>query len=409
MKAGKWKSGVVLFLLGMVSVHSVVLWQTHDLILQGYGDFAALYTAGTLVQRGQASAMYDRRVQWAVQQEFSSTVTIRNGPLPYIRPPFEALLFVLLAYLSYPVASMVWMAVKVLILLGIPFLLQPHLLRDRLLPASIEGLLCLSFFPVVFDLLQGQDAILLLLVFVLAFTALQRGADFRSGLFLALGLFKFHLVIPIVLVLLLRRKTRVLIGFLLTAFALVLISVALVGWAGLLGYPKYLWDLNQASGVGVIKSQSMPNFRGLITVYVGRAPLPGHAHWFLVPIAIAGIVFTAWVWRGTDNHDPRLSSAGFSLAIVMTILTSYYAYSYDMTLLILPILVLGGSFLRSVELQGWPQGIFLSSAALLLFSPLYWFLILRLDQFYWIVLVELLLVVSMAWAMKIWRRGLTMD
>lgn len=388
----------------MVVLHAGLLWQMRDFIAQGYGDFTAFYTAGKMVGRGQASSLYDRRAQWEVQQEFASTVRIRQGPIPYLRPPFEALLFALFAYLPYPLAWCLWMALKICILFTVPWLLRPYMPGGPWISIPVSVLLCLSFFPVAFDLLQGQDVVLLLLLFTLAYRAMQRRADWTAGIFFALGLFKFHLVIPVMLVLLLRRKLRVVLGFLATASVLLLVSAALVGWTTLQAYPHYLWELNRAYGVGMVAPEIMPNVRGLIGVFAGAVTAPVYTNGLVAIAALAGIIFTAWIWHSGDDDDPLLSSAGFSLAVLVAILTSYYAYSYDMTLLLLPILLLGGTFLRSLDLHRWPARIFVACVALLLLSPFFWLLILRSSQFYWVGLTILLLLsVSLAWMMRVWR------
>ena len=74
--------------------------------------------------------MYDRRAQWQVQQEFASSVKIRRGPLPYVRPPFESLLFLPLAYFKYPLSCVLWGAFKIFILLTVPFVF-PRLAANR--------------------------------------------------------------------------------------------------------------------------------------------------------------------------------------------------------------------------------------------------------------------------------------
>ncbi len=63
----------------------------------------------------------------------------------------------------------------------------------------------LTFVPALLCLVQGQDSLLLLLLVVLAFTALRRGRAFAAGCWLGLGLFKFQLVLPIVVVLVLTQ------------------------------------------------------------------------------------------------------------------------------------------------------------------------------------------------------------
>jgi len=296
------------------------------------------------------------------------------------------------------------MAVKVFILFAIPFLLRPQVVHEPLLPAAAGGILALGFFPVAVDLLLGQDAILLALIFVLAFTALLRGAEFRCGILLALGLFKFHLVLPIVLVFLLKRKGRICAGVLSAALVLLLISLFLVGWIGLVHYPKYLWSLNEMQHVGVVTPQAMPNFRGLAGALLGGRGAQSQFAPLFLAIAILGAIFTAHVWFSNGRDDPRLTSAGFSLCLVVAILTSYYAYSYDMTLLIIPLWVLGGTFLNRRAVPRWPRSLFLAGMGLLLFTPLLWFLVLRSSQFYWVALLILLLLCgSLASTIKQWQ------
>jgi hypothetical protein len=386
VKAERLKSGVLLFLVGMVLVNAAVLWQLRGSIFQGYGDFANFYTAGKLVRDGHARELYDQGLQWRTQQEFASTVKVRGGPLLYVRPPFEALLFLPMSYLKYPVACVVWLAIKVLILVAVPFLLHT---APPWPSGAIQGLLCLGFFPIGVDLLQGQDSVLLLLILVLSFSLIKRGDDFWCGACLGLGLFKFHIVVPVVLVLLLRGKFKVILGCLSTALVLGLISLSLVGWEGITGYPKYLWELNR---VGFAAPGNMPNLRGLIASF-GAARNSRAVAWFLGIAEGAGILFSAHVWRRNSNNGPLSLSAGFSLTIAVTVLTSYYLYSYDMTLLLLPVLLLGGGTLRGHIPQDWPHRLFVIPMVLLFFSPIYWGALFRFGGFSRLAFVTILLCV----------------
>lgn len=290
---------------------------------------------------------------------------------------------------------MLWGAVNVVILLAIPFVLRSVRDDPGAISPTLAGLIALAFFPVAFNLLQGQDAVVLLLVFWFVFAFLRRGADFRSGMCLGVGLIKFHLTIPIALIFLLRRKTRLVLGFLTTALILAVVSTTVVGWPALVGYPRYLWELNRATGVGFITASSMPNIRGLLAafgVYQDSLLVTG----VLWAIEICGIIFTAYVWRPGADDDQTLLTVGFSLSIVMTILTSFYVYAYDMTLMLIPILQLGSLFLQDLRKQPWPQRILASCVVLLLLTPIYWVLIFRFHRFYWMALVLLIMALSLA-------------
>lgn len=394
MKEVRLKRALILALVSFAVLHGLIWWQLHDSVFRGYGDFASFYTAGKIVQHGESARLYDRRLQWQVQQEFASSVKIRRAPLPYVRPPFEALWFLPFAYLNYPTALLVWTAVKIVALLGVPFLLAQGSAADSGLPLRpwLQGLLCLGFCPVALDLLQGQDSILLLLVLTLVFTSLRRGADFRSGIYLGLGLFKFHLVVPMFVVLLLKRRTRAVLGFLCVASGWLLISLALVGRSGLIAYPEYLWSLNQAPDVG-INSSVMPNIRGLLTPFTGQERVPLWALGALLSVLALGILSMATMWPA--NEDGGLNRAGFSFCIVVTLVTSYYTAGYDLTLLILPLLLTGGIFARGAGIWGWPRILYGAAAALLLCSPLYW-LLLSVNEFFRMALVLLALIISLS-------------
>ena len=395
MTASRFKPALILTLASFAALHAFIFWQLHDSIFRGYGDFASFYTAGKIVQQGESARLYDRGLQWQVQQQFAGSVKIRNGPLPYIRPPFEALLFLPFAYLDYPVAFMAWTGLKVMALFAVPFLLVREAggLAPVLSP-GLQGVLSLGFFPIAFDLVQGQDSILLLLVLTLAFTSQQQGSGFRAGAWLGLGLFKFHLVIPLFLVLLLTRRVRATLGFIGVAALLCLLSVAVVGWPALAAYPSYLWALKEAPALAGMKGNAMPNIRGLLTPFVGQGRVPLPVQGALLVISIVGVLGMARVWpAGGDSLRNRV---GLSFCIVVTICTGYYANSYDLTLLLLPLLLLGGVLAGNRMLRGWPRTLCGVCVGLLLCSPLYWILALRIDEFYWTAWVLIAFAVGLA-------------
>src|SRR5271169_552216 len=104
-------------LLCMALENGVMFWKSRVPIRQGYGDFSSFYTAGVLVRRGMGAELYIRDAQWRVQQEFSPEVKRGSGPLPYIRPPFEALLFSAFARWPYSSAVLLWTGLNLALLL----------------------------------------------------------------------------------------------------------------------------------------------------------------------------------------------------------------------------------------------------------------------------------------------------
>jgi len=185
----------ILFLaaaLGWMAIaNAVMLWNTRFQIQHGYGDFASFYTAGTQVRRGLGTDLYNHAAQWRVQQEFAAGVTIRQIPLPYIRPPFEALLFSLFAAWPYPTALLLWTILKLALLIAIPFIVLRGRPWNEPIPLWAVGFLTLGTFPEFMDLLMGQDAPLVAFLFEISYWQLDSHRDALAGFILGLALFKF--------------------------------------------------------------------------------------------------------------------------------------------------------------------------------------------------------------------------
>ena len=393
MDTRKFKLGLILCLSGFVLVNANLLWRVRDLLVEGYGDFASFYTAGKILEQHEGKRLYDPHLAWSIQQEFAPRVEIRRGPLPYIRPPFEALLFLPFAYLSYPTAYAVWTALKICLLLPIACLLEPGIPgRSLSLPGTLfRWLVSLAYFPVAFDLRQGQDAVLLLLILCLALQSLENESDFRAGIFLGLGLFKFTLTMPLLLVFLIRRKFRFVSGFFGVAAVLLGLSVMVSGWSTALAYPQYLWTLKDTAP-GLTAVRLMPNLRGLLAALGVEG---GPTNWVLGGVAILALIGTARIWEFGESHGRPHFRSGFSLAIVVALVTSYYSLSYDLSLLLIPILTLNPKLLEERRL-GSMRALFLACLGLLLFTPLYWVMLLRFDRSDWIAPILLLFAIGLA-------------
>jgi glycosyl transferase family 87 len=361
-------------LLWMAVGNGIVLWKSRVAMGKGYGDFANFYTAGTLVRRGLAAELYNSDAQWKVQQEFSSEVKMRRGPMRYLRPPFEALLFSVFAAWPYAKALLLWTVFKLALLSAIPFVVVRGRFWKESFPLWATALLVLGTFPAFIDLLMGQDALLLAFLFAIAFWQLATDRDAAAGFTLGLALFKFQLAIPFVVTLWIAGRKQVLPGFAASASAVLAISAALVGWKGLLKYPGYLLALNQTTGVGIAPEIQM-TLRGLLTLFVGRLPYPGRIHWVLAPVALAAIVYTGLIWRRAGK---RFLAEGFGLAGIVAIVTSYYACSYDLLLLIVPLLAMRTRPDDAPKADRVTRYLETAGVLLLLLTPAYWFAKLQL-------------------------------
>ena len=194
-------------------------------------DFSEFYAAAQMVRQGLGRDLYDLRTQ----AEFQSRV----APVQvfYNHPPFETLIFLPLTYFDYRAAYMLWTLISVGMLAGAARLIESHthvsatIFRYTRIPVDfgLAFLVFLTFAPVTTSLLLGQDSMLMLLIYTLVFVLLQSGAEFRAGCVLACGLFKFQLIVPFVLILLLRRRGAAARGFGVAGSLLILASIGVSG------------------------------------------------------------------------------------------------------------------------------------------------------------------------------------
>src|SRR5260370_20818378 len=156
-------------LVWMAITNGAILWNTRVEVRKGYSDFASFYTAGTLVRRGRGAELYNHKTQWNVQQEFASEVKIRQGPLPYIRPPFEALFFSVFAAWPYVTALFIWTCLKLALLAASPFVVVRRRSWQAQTPLLAVALLTLVTFAGFMEMLIGHYAPLLVFLFRISY------------------------------------------------------------------------------------------------------------------------------------------------------------------------------------------------------------------------------------------------
>jgi hypothetical protein len=190
----------------------------------------------------------------------------------------------------------------------------------------------------------------LLLLVVLAFTTLRQNREFACGCWLALGLFKFEIVLPMTLVLVLTQSksaTRALVkGFGLIALLLAGLSAAIAGWSVFSVYPKFLLHLQAQPFAGVVP-HVMANFRGLVSVVFHRDGTPLAIASLAICSALT-VLKTVHHWKGA-RLAPESSLAGnnrhefdlaFANTVLFTLLVSYHLNPHDLSLLLFPIFIL---------------------------------------------------------------------
>jgi hypothetical protein len=355
----------------------------------GYGDFSAFYCAGKMIQQGQGHDLYNLEIQRAVRKHTVPKALIIGEGLPFFHPAYEGLIYAALAYLPYQQAYLLWNALGMLMLLAALLLLRSQLGS----PLNSMGFLvagALGYFPVAEIFIHGQDDALLLVVVAAAYMSLARGRDRTAGAILALGLFKFHLILPIAVILLFQRRWRFAQGFSAGAAAVVALSIAATGLAGAQQYARLMLNLDRMpeNYISAFTVQ-MPNIRGsLTTIFSSWAP--SGATKLAVLLLSAAVILYAGKAASRRSADLKV---GLSVAITAAILVSYHANIHDLSLLVFPLLFLAERLLAQPSRGG---ALHWTLILLLVFSPLYHVVLRCSNLLFWPILGLFVLLVRKA-------------
>jgi hypothetical protein len=360
---------LLLYLGCMVGIHSAIGFVAWDGLATGYQDFTIFYSASQIVRQGLGEHLYDEAVEWRVQHEVAPRVASRNAALPYMHAPYEVLAFLPFSYFSYGRAYVLWNLTNLAILAILPALLKPHLPALQHCPWALWILSFLAFFPAFLSMLEGQDVVLLLLLYTLTFVALKKNDWFLAGCWLALGLFRFQLVAPFLLIMLLKRKWKLLAGSLITGAGLAIISAAIIGWQGVIRYPHYIWSLEHHLGRSILPPRDSPNLRGLVEQVFARWASPSVILIVVIAASVGAILLFLRKWHCLDESQHL--DLIFSLTLLVTLLVSYHGMFYDFTLLLLPVLVVLNHILLRLPESRRPSIGLLAPIAILFFTPLY--------------------------------------
>lgn len=325
--------------LALIAVYyTVIFLGFRDLVLHGASDFSSFYAAGTIVRSGHGEQVYDYAAQKKAQEGFIRDLKFRSGPLLYAHAPFELLLFLPLACLTYPAAFGLWLGCNLIFLFTVPFVVRAYLpgIHDRI-PSIL--LVFGFFFPATLALIHGQDSILILLLFTSFYAAIKRGDDKAAGLSLALAAFKPQLLLVVLAAMVWQRQWKILTWFLKGSAILLLVSFAIVGWKGVLGFPHFLlWFDRLPPEISGAYPHAMPNLRGALFTMLGSR-LSAGALKFTTAGATIGVL---GIMLNKIRKIPRETENGLHLGFIMVLtpLLAYHANTPDFVLLLLPFLLI---------------------------------------------------------------------
>lgn len=317
---------------GSIIFHLAILWESRKEIAAGYGDFIIFYTGAQIINDGKSKELFKVETQNAYQAKFD--VPQLEWPLPFNHAPYELFLFLPLVHFSYPVAHAIWSGLNLVFLIALlrwllPYVDSPH--------SFFIGASVFAWFPTMETFRLGQDSILSAALLLAVFIALKRKRDGWAGFFLALGLYKPQLALPMAGAFLVARRWTSLAVFSVTGAILVTVSLIMVGWQGVFDFISILRSMEDYSFI--IYPRNMPNVRGLLYVTFETLNLKMAAGAVGVAISLALLGLSLYLWRQEVDAQDLAFDLMFSLTLITTVLISYHLYAHDLFLLVLSLIL----------------------------------------------------------------------
>lgn len=315
------------------------------------GDFLQEWVGGYIVRAGDYARFYD--LEYARELEHDEGLIgfewNEHRFLPIVYPPFYYVAVSPLSLLSVRTAAGVWALLMIACLVGAGWLLIWHgrkelpKLSPWLLPAS------LFFMPLIENLTSSQKGSLCLLILSGTFVLFDRRKPYWAGLVFGLLAFKPQLTLVIAFAMLLSGQWRFVLGGATTGLALGAACLAMGSdvCQQYVAFSTGAADYLHTSGYDLTKSHCLYGFFTLLasgeaTVFVKGLALAS----FLGVGALLYIVLRRGVRPGTPGWAVQ-----FSALVLASVLVSPHLFTYDLTILLLPIFLLGIALARR---SSWP-------------------------------------------------------
>lgn len=282
-------------------------------------DFSHYWVASSLALTGQATAVYDSP-KFIAAQEAKFKVKF---PIPWFYPPTFLVVVLPLALLPYIPSLIAWLAITLSGYLVILRRIAPH-------PATIW--LALAFPGTFQNFFHGQNGFLSAALIGGGLLFLDE-FPLAGGFLLGLVSYKPHLMVLIPVALIAGKRWRALISSLVAASVMVLSSFVLFG------KDVWLFFMNNLLLPMKLLENGMLPVNKMVTIFSATLEFGAGLYLALfiqvcVMLVVAMAVFFVW-------HQNRPLSIRASVLVIGILLFTPYLFSYDLTLLALPLAWLG--------------------------------------------------------------------
>ncbi|HSL30100.1 MAG TPA: glycosyltransferase family 87 protein [Anaerolineales bacterium] len=312
----------------------VGIWNrfVNDPVQRTGSDFIAFYSAGRVAQNQGISAVYDPRLQQMIQQEEVGFTLAPGQVLLYNHLPFLVPLLQIIVSENYVASLHRWvLLLMILYILSVVVLStisrQSGFNQESTVLTAVGALL---FLPVFFSLMNGQDTAILFLGASIWMYGLLSGKEYLAGLGLSLTTVRPHIAL-ILAVPMFFRSTRVFAAFLVGSLLLVLISISILGRAGVQDFIEILFLSAGGEWYGM-KESAMYNLIGLLSRTTPWLPA-ATIRWLGWILYAGAMVVLSLLWLRTREARNGL----IGLSIIFALFFVPHLHFHDLALLLIPI------------------------------------------------------------------------
>ena len=313
-----------------VALAVFLVWLIFDQRNRG-ADFAAYYAAGQMIRDGHTSELYSVPAQALYQNALH-----RQPWVPFCHLPIEVACLVPFTHFVYSTAYVLWCFFNLACVALSFWILRSF--RENMPRVAFWAALAV---PLTANVLCGQDAGLLLLIYAWAYVSLARGDDVAGGCALGLGLLHYGLTIPFLAMLAPQVRRKAIAWFAATGSFLFAASSLIAGRTFI---PDYLAVLRYQA------LQKDPTYLTLMPSVLGLVGSPQHpVAYLLIALALLG-----WgTWAISQERRKAISTA-FAIGIPVALAADPHGFTYGWVLLAIPALILEGDRIAHLILYTVP-------------------------------------------------------
>ena len=319
------------------------------------GDFLQEWIGGYALRTGGPDALFDHHHLKQLQHD-ESLLGFRwteNEYFAMVYPPFYYMFWVPFSFLPYAIAAWLFIFSMIAFFLGSHFLMLRCLRsieengggrrRSTDLNHYLPWLLVAGaiYVPVIRSITTGQKGTFCLFVLAVAFFLYLNSRRFASGLTFGLMAFKPQLALPIGISMLARRQWGFVIGSLLVVGVFVGMCFSL-GGETCVRYTQFCLgagDYVETSGYDLYKSHCLFGFLSMLGG--GESTWHTKISW-LISVGLIGVLLVRLNFQIRDLPRSTRRTIEFSCLVLATLLATPHLFSYDLTLLLLPMYLLVG-------------------------------------------------------------------